>query len=283
MERYEFSEEQRAVLESARVPFAIYQFIDKRVVTVVLSDGFCELFGYDDRGQAYYDMDNDMYKDAHPDDVARIADAAFRFATEGGDYEVIYRTRDRGDDGYRIVHAMGEHVYTEDGVRLAHVWYTDEGAYADKGGSRRTELNRAFNDALHEESIVHATNYDYLTGLPSMTYFFELAEEGKRSILASGGEPALLFMDLTGMKFFNKQNGFAVGDKLLREFAQELKGTFSNESCCRIGSDHFAVFTEEAGLEDTLGKFFLDCREINGATVSPCTSESTRTAWETRL
>ena len=70
MEKYKFSEEQRAVLESARVPFAIYQFIDKRVVTVVLSDGFCELFGYDDRGQAYYDPDEDKTVD----DVVRRAD-----------------------------------------------------------------------------------------------------------------------------------------------------------------------------------------------------------------
>ena len=204
MGRHNFTNEQRKLLEGLSQPLAIYQFVDKRVVTLVLSNGFCKLFGYEDRAQAYYDMDNDMYKDAHPDDAARIADAAFRFATEGGDYEVIYRTKTKEGNGYRIVHAMGEHVYTEDGVRLAHVWYTDEGAYAGEGGNPRTELNRAFNDALHEESLAHATNYDYLTGLPSMTYVFELAEEGKRSILERGGEPVLLFMDLDGMKFFNK-------------------------------------------------------------------------------
>ena len=80
-------------MENLRQPFAVYQFVDKRVVTLLLSDGFCDLFGYEDRGEAVHDMDNDMYKDAQPDDVARIADAAFRFATEGGDYEVIYRTK----------------------------------------------------------------------------------------------------------------------------------------------------------------------------------------------
>ena len=74
-------------MENSMMPFAIYQFIDKRVVTVALSKGFCKLFGYEDRARAYYDMDNDMYKDVHPDDVARVANAAYRFATEGGRYE----------------------------------------------------------------------------------------------------------------------------------------------------------------------------------------------------
>ena len=269
MGRYNFTSEQRKLLEGLAQPLAIYQFVNKRVVTLVLSDGFCKLFGYEDRAQAYYDMDNDMYKDAHPDDVARIADAAFRFATEGGAYEAIYRSKVKDGDDYRIVHAMGEHVYTEDGVRLAHVWYTDEGVYSDEDGSPRTELNRAFNDALHEESLVHATNYDYLTGLPSMTHFFEIAEAGRRAIQERGGEPTLLFMDLGGMKFFNEKNGFATGDQMLREFAGLLRSTFSNEYCCRIGSDHFAAFSEEAGLLDVLGKFFLDCRDINNGNSLP--------------
>ena len=86
MGKYIFSEESRSVLEHLRQPFAVYQFIDKRVVTLLLSDGFCELFGYENRSDAVYDMDNDMYKDTHPDDIARIANAALQFATESGRY-----------------------------------------------------------------------------------------------------------------------------------------------------------------------------------------------------
>ena len=44
------------LMENSRIPLAVYQFIDKRVVTLVLSAGFLELFGYEDRAQAYYDM-----------------------------------------------------------------------------------------------------------------------------------------------------------------------------------------------------------------------------------
>ena len=63
MERHKLPQQEQSALERLRQPFAIYQFVDKRVVTLVLSDGFCKLFGYDDRAQAYYDMDNNMYKD----------------------------------------------------------------------------------------------------------------------------------------------------------------------------------------------------------------------------
>lgn len=86
-EKYRFDPQTLETLERLSVPFAVYQFLDKRVVTLALSDGFCRLFGYEDRAQAYDDMDHDMYKDAHPDDVARIANDAYLFAAEGGRYE----------------------------------------------------------------------------------------------------------------------------------------------------------------------------------------------------
>ena len=261
MERYQFTAEQRALMERMQMPFAIYQFLDKRVVTLVLSDGFCKLFGYEDRAQAYYDMDNDMYKDTHPDDAARVANAAFRFAVEGGKYEVIYRSKN--GSGYRIIHAAGEHVYTDTGVRLAHIWYTDEGSYSAGSSTHTVELNRELNTALHEESLRNANYYDYLTGLPCITYFFELAEAGRMTLREKGEVPVILFMDLSGMKFFNRRHGFSAGDRLLRAFARLLANTFSNENCSRFGQDHFAVFTSETGLEQKLDKLLADARSIN--------------------
>ena len=266
MERYVFSEEKRAALEGLRQPLAVYQFLDRRVVTLLLSDGFCDLFGYADRAEAVRDMDNNMYKDTHPDDAARIADAAIRFATEGGKYEVIYRTRKKDGTGYVVVHAMGEHVYPEEGVRLAQVWYTDEGTYLEDAQTSGFELTKTLSNALHEQSILTASRYDYLTGLPSMTYFFELAEAGKSAVLKEGGQPILLYLDFCGMKFFNRKHGFGEGDRMLRQFADLLKETFSAENCCRIGGDHFSVCTQEQGLEEKLHGLFRAWQELrNGA------------------
>ena len=46
MERHKLPQQEQSALERLRQPFAIYQFVDKRVVTLMLSDGFCKLFGY---------------------------------------------------------------------------------------------------------------------------------------------------------------------------------------------------------------------------------------------
>ena len=263
MKKYSYSTQEQSTLERLRQPFAVYQFVDKRVSTLVLSDGFCKLFGYDDRALAYFDMDNNMYKDTHPDDAARIANAALRFATKGGQYEVVYRSKIKDSSDYRIIHAYGEHVFTDDGVRLAHVWYSDEGIYREGQAQQGIELTESLSNALHENSMVKASQYDNLTGLPSMSYFFDLAEAGRDRVRENGGTPVLMYVDFSGMKFFNTKYGFLEGDKLLRAFAKILADTFGNEHSCRISSDHFAVQTEKTGLEDKLKKLLIECRELN--------------------
>ena len=255
MEKYQFSAEQQSLMEGMKIPFAIYQFVDHRVVTLVLTDGFCELFGYTDRTQAYYDMDHDMYKDTHPDDVSRIADAAVHFATEGGKYEVRYRSRTAGGTDYRIIHAQGIHTYTPEGVRLAQIWYTDEGACTEQ--------------ALGEMSAAAANRYDFLTGLPGMVYFFELAEAQREAAQRSGKSPLILYLNFSGMKFYNHKYGFVEGNRLLSELARLLSATFGNESCGRIGQDHFAVFTEAEGIEERLTQLFNACEALNSGNSLP--------------
>ena len=262
MERYRFSDTEQRILENYPQPLAVYQFVNGHVVTLSLSEGFLELFEYTDKEVAYLDMDNDMYKYTHPDDVSRIAEAAVRFATEEEKYDVIYRTLDHKSGGYRIVHATGRHIYTDDGVRLAYVWYTDEGLYVENADNTKTIFSRSLNNALHEESLMKENYYDYLTGLPSMTYFFELAGEAKRKAHAKGDELVFLFINLSGMKFFNNKYGFAEGDSLLREFAKLLSDIFSSENCCHLGQDHFGVYTVKNGVEDRLKQLFNEAAEL---------------------
>ena len=255
---FRFSDEQKSVMEKMAVPFAAYQFTDGRVVTLVLSDGFCRLFGYDDRETAYKDMDHNMYRYTHKDDVTRISEAAIRFATDKSGYDVIYRSRKANDAAYHIIHATGEHVYTATGERIAYVWYTEEVKYNKSTGTPKTDLNLSLQGSLHEESILKANYYDYMTGLPSISYFFELSSAGKKEIIESGGHPVMLFVDLCGMKLYNGKYGFSEGDKLIRALAEMLSVHYGNDHCSRFGSDHFAVYTEETGLEQTLYALFSD-------------------------
>ena len=260
MEKYEFSSEERETLEQLTVPLAIYQYIDKRVVALVLSDGFCELFGYKDRDRAYREMNHDMYRYTHPDDTARVSESARRFAEEesGGEhrgYEVIYRTRRGRSSSYRIIHATGRHIY-RNGVRLSQISYMDEGIYTEDTSVSKREVQNYMNNALHEESLLKASYFDVLTGLPSMTYFFELAEAGKAAILKQGDYPVLLYIDLRGMKYFNSVNGFAEGDCLLQRFGKLLVEIFGSGACSHFDADHFAVFLPEKELKKKLDKLF---------------------------
>lgn len=256
MNRYTYSKDARTALEGMQQPLAVYQLIGGKVVTLLVSDGFCKLLGYADREQAVWDMDHDMYKDLHPDDLKRISDASHRFAAGGEDYDVVFRTRAGVDSDYRVIHAHGKHVYTEEGIRLAHVWYMDEGLYIEGDESVGTRMNRELNSILHEESILRTANYDALTGLPNLAHFFKLCEIGKARVFSEGKQGCLLYIDLNGMKYYNHRKGFAEGDKLLKAFAELLAQTFGHEDCCHIGSDRFAVSTIEDGLEDRLNGFF---------------------------
>lgn len=260
MDRYQFSDAERKTLEKLRVPLAVYQFLNKRVVTLILSDGFLTLFGLDDREKAMYLMDHNMYEMTHPDDKARAADEAVRFATKGGRYELVYRSRRySGGDEYRILHSFGEHVLTGDGVQLAYIWYTDEGPYSAEN-SGQFLVSHAIRRALNEKSAGEAGNYDLLTGLPSMSYFFELVNQWRREHRGGNGKASMLYMNLCGMKHYNRKFGFTEGDNLLRRFAGVLDRAFGHENCCRFSSDHFCAFTQEEDIEKLIENIFKDFR-----------------------
>ena len=267
MEKYRYNPAEMALMEKSLIPFAIYQFIDKRVVTLVLSEGFCRLFDLD-REEAYSLMDHDMYRDTHPDDAGRIANAAFLFAMENAEYNVVYRSKVK--EQYRIIHSRGEHIYTDTGERLAVVWYTDEGLYETDTKGQEDVLNQAFIRVLKEESLNHKLYYDILTGLPNKTGFFEMAQARRRELYAQGLQPAIVMLNLNGMRYYNRRYGYRKGDQLLQKTAQALASRFGNQNCSRFGIDIFAVLAGSENLEEKLHEVFLDCSrngDIEGLTI----------------
>jgi GGDEF domain-containing protein len=73
--------------------------------------------------------------------------------------------------------------------------------YSEDPQTAESELQRAMNNVLHMASMEKSRSYDFLTGLPNMTYFFEQAEVEKEHILQQCGQPILLYIDFSGMKF----------------------------------------------------------------------------------
>ena len=124
-----------------------------------------------------------------------------------------------------------------------------------------------YRDGLEEQlrdSILKGNYYDLLTGLSGMTHFFEVARQKRAELVKAGGRPAFLYLNLSGLKFYNQRHGFSEGDRLLRGFSQLLTAAFGSENCSRFGQDHFAVFAEAEGLEDKLRALFERWSAENG-------------------
>ena len=267
MEKYQYDRQELSLMENSAVPFAVYQFLDNRVVTLVLSAGFLELFDFTNREETYILMDNDMYRDCNPEDVAALEEAAVRFATKDIPYNVVYRSKVKGK--YRIIHAQGKHIY-KGNTKLALIWYTDEGEYQESSEYHGNILSSAYSNFFHSGEIDQSIKYDYLTGLPTISYFFYLTDTSFfNATLNRGQVPVMLFLDLSGMKYFNAKYGFAEGDKLIRAFSRLLVKTFSNDCCCRFGMDRFCVYTDDYKLEDRLWELIAECEEINNGKSLP--------------
>ena len=255
--------------EGMRQPFAVYQMVDKRVVTLALSDGLLRLFGYTDRALAMRELNDAMFRSIHPDDADRLWQAILHFE-ERGELNVIYRTKDRISNDYRVLHAQGVRVPQEDAdAILGHVWYMDEGIFDEERVGVGAQMTQTLKNALHEESILKATRYDKLTGLPNLAYFFELAHRAKVDIQKSGEQAVLLYMDLNGMKYYNQQQGFEEGDRLLVALAKLLEKAFGRECCCHVGADRFAAFAGETGVLERLDRFFEAAGKINNGRTLP--------------
>ena len=104
---------------------------------------------------------------------------------------------------------------------------------------------------------------DFLTGLLSMNSFFKTAEEGRMVMHEQGVESALVFLNLSGMKFYNKKFGFSEGDALIKETGRIIAEQFGKDRCSRFGQDQFAVFTEIEGVEQKLRSIFWKMKKAN--------------------
>ena len=100
MDRYVFPPQEQSLIENMKVPFAVFQLVEKRFVTLAVSQGFCNLLGPTDKSTVYAAMDRDTFKNVHPDDIARLGNAVAQFMRYGGCLECVYRLKKHGESGY---------------------------------------------------------------------------------------------------------------------------------------------------------------------------------------
>ena len=235
MDSYEFDETQKRFIEQSVIPYAVYLFVDRRVVTLAVSNGLCELLGLS-RNDAIDLLNNDMYRYTHPDDLARVADLGYQFAVGGEVYDAVYRTKSRNGK-YVIFHSHGRNVRAKDGTPLAFIWYMTEPLNARKKIEAERQLGAGLGNIMRDENMFHRNFFDTLTGLPNMTHFFSIAQEASEKAHKNNIVPKMLFFDLSGMKSFNGKYGYSEGDKLIREVSIVLKNQYTSDFCGRLDKD----------------------------------------------
>jgi diguanylate cyclase (GGDEF)-like protein len=84
--------------------------------------------------------------------------------------------------------------------------------------------------------------HDSLTGVLNRTGFGRSVEAVLAEATDRRARAGLLFVDLDGFKRLNDEHGHQVGDDLLREVAERLRGSLrGGDTVARLGGDEFAV------------------------------------------
>ena len=173
--RYVYSSESRQALEGLPIALAVYQYLQGHVVTLLVSEGMCRLFGVE-RDALVNRMDQDMFRNVHPDDREMLVSLGYNFAIKECPYDVVYRTRLSGQEDYRTLHVVGKHQTVENGVRLASLIY-----------SEITETPNSFSRAQELVNLPKARYMDECMGAMAI-----VAREGERLLYANKAMNRLL-------------------------------------------------------------------------------------------
>lgn len=93
------------------------------------------------------------------------------------------------------------------------------------------------------ETLIHRLAYfDPLTGLPNRRQLEETLRRSLSDATHTGRLGALLFLDIDNFKLLNDTRGHLVGDALLSQVAQRLRGVVRDaDTVARLGGDEFVV------------------------------------------
>jgi diguanylate cyclase (GGDEF)-like protein/PAS domain S-box-containing protein len=101
-----------------------------------------------------------------------------------------------------------------------------------------------------EQRLAQLALHDPLTGLPNRANFEQHLADALARRRRSGGQLALMVLDVDHFKKVNDSLGHAAGDLLLIAFAQRLQGALREiDLVARLGGDEFTLVVE--GLKDS--------------------------------
>ncbi|WP_197320046.1 diguanylate cyclase domain-containing protein [Saccharomonospora sp. NB11] len=105
--------------------------------------------------------------------------------------------------------------------------------------------------ALLSEQLRRQNVQDSLTGLPNSYHFENQLDTALAAASASGGQLALIYLDIDGFRVVNDGLGPGAGDEVLRQVARRLELHFTTQPSydavvARLSGDGFAVLLRDA-------------------------------------
>jgi diguanylate cyclase (GGDEF)-like protein/PAS domain S-box-containing protein len=181
----------------------------------------------------------------HPDDRARVVQAAEKAQKTGRGERLEYRIRHK-DGTWRVLESTSNVLHNPEGQMDGLVIVNRD----------ITERKRA------EEMLTRHAFYDDLTNLPNRALFLErLGHAISTSFRRTGFNFAVLLIDIDEFKVVNDSLGHAAGDALLVQVAQRLgdpgdevsdihqdavaRSLLFNSTLTRPGGDEFAILAED--------------------------------------
>ena len=97
-----------------------------------------------------------------------------------------------------------------------------------------------------EEQLAHQAFHDSLTHLPNRMLFLDRLQHAISRTERSQSLLAVLFLDLDNFKVINDSLGHEVGDQLLMNVAERLRGSMrTGDTAARLGGDEFILLLEQ--------------------------------------
>ena len=139
-------------------------------------------------------------------------------------------------------------------IGLIEVTSARKGAFDQRAVELATmlagEAAMALENARLYDEIRHQALHDGLTGLANRVLFRDRVEHAVARGRRSGGQIAVLFIDLDDFKILNDTHGHARGDEVLAIAASRVAAALRpSDTAARQGGDEFAVLIEDVADE----------------------------------